>query len=102
MNTGEYWESMGQAHDGEPITEGLYFGDVIKLMAEEMKTGKDNGKMILSLLRAGAKDYLKNCIDDADIPDLESELEKVLDDRERARDVSRTLRETAASVFTDY
>jgi hypothetical protein len=102
MNTGEYWENMGQIHNAEPITESIYFDDIVKMMIEEMKTGKDNSKMILSLLRYGAKDYIENCID-ADHGQISEEVtEKFIDDQERARDVSETLRRTAASVYGDY
>jgi hypothetical protein len=74
-------------------------------LREAMLRGVDNGDMILDMLRGGAEDYLRLC-EEADrerrgvsyedespyMQRSEWDEEKRLDDRDRARDMSKTIR----------
>jgi hypothetical protein len=100
-----FWRGPIMKSGTDPVTESVYLDDVAKLLLAEMLNGVDNGDMILDMLRGGAEDYLRLC-EEADrerrgvsyedesphMQRSEWDEEKRLDDRDRARDMNKTMR----------
>ena len=92
------WKGFSESSVAEPITESIYFDDVIKLLRDELESGSDNSKTVMRMLRAGTRDYLDQCRDldeDATIGNEEARLDR----RQRSPDLRAEIARTTESLY---
>jgi len=92
------WRGFSESGVAEPITESLYFSDVIELLRDELESGSDNSKTVMRMLRAGMRDYLDQCRDLDEDAATENE-EARLDRCQRSRDLRAEIARTTESLY---